>query len=44
MITKRCFICGSKENAGQCTNTACPRNAIPAEKTEPTTKDIDAAK
>lgn len=25
MITKRCFICGAKENAGQCTNPSCPR-------------------
>ncbi len=31
MITKRCFICGSKENGGQCTNQKCPRNAISAD-------------
>ena len=24
-MVKRCFICGAKENEGQCTNTSCLR-------------------
>lgn len=25
MPTKRCFICGAKEQDSKCTNTDCPR-------------------
>lgn len=41
-MTKRCFLCGSKMDAGLCTNPDCVRSkplSDPKEKTENETKD-----
>jgi hypothetical protein len=36
-MTKRCFICGAKEDSqGYCTNEDCPRKAPTAQTTQTT--------